>query len=177
MKFHSKWYSSNIMSLAVLGKENLDELEKMVTDLFNNVENKNVEGPSWLQHPYLPKDNRSLTYIVPVKDIRNLDMLFPIPDINRDNYKSGPLDYLSHLIGHEGKGSLLSELKARKWCNSLVAGQKSGAKGFAFFEVGVDLTVEGVDHIDDIVSLVFQVIELLTHSTAMIVLVFPLFCA
>ena len=160
------------MSLAVLGKENLDELEKMVTDLFNNVENKNVEGPSWLQHPYLPKDNRSLTYIVPVKDIRNLDMLFPIPDINRDNYKSGPLDYLSHLIGHEGKGSLLSELKARKWCNSLVAGQKSGAKGFAFFEVGVDLTVEGVDHIDDIVSLVFQVIELLTHSTAMIVLVY-----
>ena len=150
------------MSLAVLGKENLDDLEKMVADLFNNVSNKNVEGPSWPHHPYLPKDNRTITYIVPIKDIRNLDILFPIPDL-RDDYKSGPVDYLSHLIGHEGKGSLLSELKERKWCNSLVAGQKSGAKGFSFFEVGVDLTVEGVNHIDDIVSLLFQVMFFQYH--------------
>ena len=145
------------MSLAVLGKESLDDLENMVATLFENVENKNVTAPTWPQHPYRPDDNRSLTYIVPVKDIRNLDILFPIPDITRAHYKSGPGQYLAHLIGHEGQGSLLSELKARKWCNSLVGGEKGGAKGFSFFEVGVDLTVEGLDHIDDIVSLVFQV--------------------
>ena len=118
LNFHKAWYSSNIMSLAVLGKESLDDLEEMVVALFQNVENKNVTAPSWSQHPYLPEDNRSLTYVLPVKDIRNLEILFSMPDF-REHYKSGPTQYLSHLIGHEGQGSLLSELKARKWCNSL----------------------------------------------------------
>ena len=34
----------------------------------------------------------------------------------------------SLLLGHEGPGSLLSELKSRGWVNNLVGGQKSGAK-------------------------------------------------
>lgn len=45
LKFHQIWYSSNIMTVAVLGKENLDDLEKMVVPLFLNVINKNVERP------------------------------------------------------------------------------------------------------------------------------------
>jgi insulysin len=59
--------------------------------------------------------------------------------------------------GHEGPGSLLSELKSRGWVNNLMGGQKSGSKGFGFFVVNVDLTEEGIQHIDDIVLLVFQV--------------------
>ena len=68
-----------------------------------------------------------------------------------------PERYLSHLIGHEGPGSLLSELKHRGWVNSLMAGESSGAKGFAFFGINVDLTEDGIQHVDDIITLVFQV--------------------
>ena len=62
--------------------------------------------------------------------------------------------YLGHLIGHEGKGSLLSELKNLRWVNSLVGGQKGGAKGFEFFVVNLDLTEEGLEHVDEIIHLV-----------------------
>lgn len=41
--------------------------------------------------------------------------------------------------------------------NSIVAGQKSGGNGFAFFVVNVDLTEEGIKHVDDIVQSIFQV--------------------
>jgi insulysin len=34
LKFHDKWYSSNIMALVVLGDQSLDELEDLVTRLF-----------------------------------------------------------------------------------------------------------------------------------------------
>lgn len=51
--------------------------------------------------------------------------------------------YVAHLIGHEGKGSLLSLLRARGWCNDLLAGPSMGAKGFMFFIVTVDLTENG----------------------------------
>lgn len=63
-------------------------------------------------------------------------------------------------MGHEGPGGLLSALKAKGWCNNLVAGSRTGAKGFAFFNINVDLTEEGMEKIDEIVTLVFQVIKI-----------------
>lgn len=163
LQFHDKWYSSNIMALAVLGKESLDELETMVINLFTEVENKNVTVPEWSSHPFGQEQCRKLGYVVPVKDIRNLYITFPTPDLH-PYYKTAPGHYLGHLIGHEGPGSLLSYLKGRGWVNSLVGGQKSGAKGFAFFVVNVDLTEEGIDHVEDIVSAVFQYLNLLKNE-------------
>ena len=54
-----------------------------------------------------------------------------------------PTNYVAHLIGHEGKGSLLSLLREKGWCNKLLAGPTAGAKGFMFFIVEVDLTEKG----------------------------------
>uniref|UniRef100_A0A224YLK8 Insulin-degrading enzyme n=1 Tax=Rhipicephalus zambeziensis TaxID=60191 RepID=A0A224YLK8_9ACAR len=160
LKFHQQWYSSNIMSLVVLGKESLDALARMVVPLFSLVPNKGVERPTWPQHPYGPEQLGLQARVVPVKDNRFLYMTFPTPDL-RQYYKAGPGDYVAHLIGHEGPGSLLSELKARGWVNSLVGGEKDGARGFSFTIVNVDLTEEGIDHTDDIVRLVFQYLNML----------------
>jgi hypothetical protein len=38
LKFHDKWYSSNMMSLAVVGNQTIDELEKMVVELFSGMQ-------------------------------------------------------------------------------------------------------------------------------------------
>ncbi|XP_041968521.1 insulin-degrading enzyme [Aricia agestis] len=160
LKFHQKWYSANIMTLVVFGKESLDELEEMVVKLFSPVEDKSVTAPSWPDHPFPPELRRKRAYCYPVKDLRSLSIDFPIPD-TRKHYKSAPGHYLSHLLGHEGQGSLLSALKARGWCNNLVGGTRIGARGFGFFGVQVDLTETGVKHIDEIVQLVFQYIEML----------------
>ena len=64
---------------------------------------------------------------------------------------------MSHLIGHEGPGSLLSVLRERGLCNNLSAGLSHSAPGFGFFVVSVDLTEEAMNCIDDIITLVFQV--------------------
>ena len=79
-------------------------------------------------------------------------------------YKSNPGHYLGHLVGHEGKGSLLSELKARGWVNTLCGGQSPGSKGFMFFKVDVDLTEEGQEHVDDIITLTYQYFNMLRRE-------------
>ncbi|XP_039282845.1 insulin-degrading enzyme isoform X2 [Nilaparvata lugens] len=160
LKFHSKWYSSNIMSLCVLGKDDLDTLEKLVVDLFSATENKHVEVAEWLDHPYGPDQLKSKGFIVPVKDLRNLNILFPIPDLT-EHYKASPGGFLTHLIGHEGSGSLLSALKAAGWCSNLSCGVRTPANGFAFFSISVDLTEDGIEHVDDIIKYTFQYIHLL----------------
>lgn len=163
LKFHDTWYSSNIMALAILGKESLDELEIMAVELFSDVQNKNVTALTWTEHPFGPEQLQMKGYIVPIKDLRNLNITFPIPDL-LEYYKAGPGHYLSHLFGHEGPGSLLSVLKTKGWCNSLVGGARTGARGFGFFGINVDLTEEGIERVDDIVKLVFQYVNMLKHD-------------
>lgn len=52
-KFHEKWYSSNMMCLAVLGKESLDELEEIILEKFSPVINKSIEPEVYDPKPYL----------------------------------------------------------------------------------------------------------------------------
>ncbi|KAH0808873.1 hypothetical protein GEV33_013918 [Tenebrio molitor] len=148
------------MCLAVLGKESLDELEEMVVKLFSAVKDKSVESPKWEEHPFKEEHFKTCVYMYPIKDVRNLNIVFPCPDL-QEYYKSSPSHYISHLMGHEGPGSILSTLKARGWSNNLVAGSRPAPRGMGFFGVTVDLTEEGIKHIDDIVELIFQYLNML----------------
>lgn len=167
LRFHKKWYSSNIMSLCIVGTESLDEMESYLGTLgFDAIENKNVTPKEWLDSPYGKDQLGKRVEIVPVKDSRSLMVRFPIPDL-RAEYKSNPAHYISHLLGHEGKGSLLSELKRLGWVSSLTAGETNIAKGISTFDIHVDLSPDGIDHTEDIVALVFSYIGLLKRTGAM----------
>lgn len=87
MKFHEKWYSANIMTLAILGKEDLSELEKLAVSLFSGILNKNAEHLEWTDHPFGPEQLKMRGYVVPNKNIRSLSISFPIPDFDK-YYKS-----------------------------------------------------------------------------------------
>ena len=65
--------------------------------------------------------------------------------------------YVSNLIRHEGPGTILSALKDKGWCDVLMAGNQIGGKGFGFFHIIADLTEEGIDKVDEIITLIFQV--------------------
>ena len=57
------------------------------------------------------------------------------------------VEYLGHLLGHEGKGSVLSALKASGYASDIVAGVNDDCTGlntaFSVFSVAVNLTVKG----------------------------------
>ncbi|XP_060063916.1 insulin-degrading enzyme-like [Ylistrum balloti] len=160
LEFHAKHYSSNILSVCVLGKESLDELSEMVVPMFAEVENKSVQVPKWTDHPYGPDQLKTICYAVPVKEMRSLNLMWAIPDL-QDFYTAKPGNYISHLIGHEAKGSLLSELKSKGWANSLSCGSSLGAKGFRILTVNIQFTEDGLGHIDDMVMLTYQYIAML----------------
>lgn len=77
---------------------------------------------------------------------------------------SKPGQLLSHFIGHEGQGSILSYLKARGWANHLSAGATNGADGFEFFKISVDLTETGLANYDKVVAAMFKYLDLLRST-------------
>ena len=162
--FHTKHYSANRMKLVVLGRESLDELQEWVQELFSDVQDQNLKQLRWDGIPALGHDDLlTETFAKPVMDQRNLDIYFPYPDEDH-LYASHPSRYISHLIGHEGPGSILAYIKAKGWANGLSAGATPQCPGTAFFSIGIRLTESGLAHYQDIVAIVFQYIAMLKEQ-------------
>ena len=68
------------------------------------------------------------------------------------------------MIGHKGKNGLYALLRSSGWAHHLVASHKSFAKGFSLFLISIQLTESGERFIDDVISVVFQFINLLKAS-------------
>ncbi|KAK6061105.1 hypothetical protein COOONC_01227 [Cooperia oncophora] len=90
-------------------------------------------------------------------------MCFPIPDL-QDEYMSSPAECISHLIVREGEGSLSSELRGLG--SLLAANGEIFAKGISLFQIVVSLSDDGLSHIEEVISLVFNHIGLLRRSGA-----------
>ncbi|KDN45284.1 hypothetical protein K437DRAFT_256623 [Tilletiaria anomala UBC 951] len=166
LKFHDRYYSANVMKLVVIGREDLDTLTNMAISKFSGVKNKGIAPPEFPSSPFSPEQLQTQVFFRSVKDIRLLHVMFPIPD-QVPYFRTKPAQFLSHFIGHEGQGSILSHLKNKGWSNRLSAGAADGANGFEFFKISVDLTTEGLAHYDDVIASIFKYIELLRDGSSL----------
>ena len=126
LTFHKTWYSASIMKLCVLGRESLDELEKMVNPLFSRISNNNATKQTYRQgSPYTGDKLPRRLNVVPVKDLRTIEMGWPTHALEH-LYRQKPAGYCSHVIGHEGPGSLFALLKKEGLADALSAGNCKG---------------------------------------------------
>ncbi len=162
-EFYNNYYSANRMTLVVYGKEDLNQLRQWAEQIFNSVPNHNL--PEVEPNPafYNPEDLPSLLEIKPRRETRSLTMSFPMPPL-LDTASTKPAGYLSWLIGHEGPGSLLSLLKDRGWAENLSAGAGGYSKHPTTFDIRIELTEPGYEHINDVVDLAFDKIQQVTDK-------------
>lgn len=162
INFHARHYSANRMKLVVLGRESLDTLEEWAEELFSGVPNKNLAQNRWENEAPL-RDTELLTqyFAKPVMDSRTVTLFFPFPD-EEYLYASKPSNYISHLIGHEGPGSIMACLKSRGWANGLGSYASSVAPGTpGIFQCEIQLTEQGLQNYREVVKVVFQYIALI----------------
>src|SRR5271155_2647442 len=144
IKFYEKHYSANRMKLVVLGRESLDQLESWTSELFSEVKNKDLPENRWDNLQPLTKEHLATqVFAKPVMEARNLEISFPFMD-EEDLYETQPSRFISHLIGHEGPGSILAYLKELGLISTLSAGAHLVCRGSAFFEIEIQLTLEGL---------------------------------
>ncbi len=160
LDFYAKHYSANLMRLAVLGAQPLDELEAMVRPMFAPVPNRH-KSHATIDAPIFDPDQLPVEVrITPQATQRTLDLLFPMPDY-RPLYHAKPVAYLSNLLGHEGEGSLLSQLKAEGLAEGLVASSGLGWQGGSLFNVRMSLTEQGLGNYDRVIQLLFAYVDML----------------
>jgi len=167
LKFHNEYYSANLMKLALVGRESPDELLEMARHFFADVPNRNAPDPNAGLgdgiEAFTPEQRGRVLHIVPVNDIKMASFQFIIPG-QKDEWKSKPTNYLGHILGHEGTGSLLAALKKRGLATELSAGTSHDEAGVAIFAVNIMLTEAGVADIDSVGDLVFAQIRQLREA-------------
>lgn len=143
MEFHDKHYSANRMKLVILGREPLDVLQKWTVELFSAIPNKNLPPNRWTDEVPFRKSEIGIQWFAkPVMDTRELNLCFPFID-EELLFESQPSRYITHLVGHEGPGSIMSYIKNKGWANSLSAGAYPICPGTpGIFEIQIRLTEE-----------------------------------
>ncbi|KAI0818412.1 peptidase M16 inactive domain-containing protein [Xylaria sp. FL0064] len=82
-----------------------------------------------------------------------------------DFYENQPSWYISHLMGHEGPGGILSLLKSRGWASSLSAWTEEVCPGTpSIFNCEVCLTKKGLVMYKEVAKALFQYISLLRQT-------------
>ena len=147
LNFWEKYYHSNNIKLAIVGKASLDALQQTVEDTFGGVRSKdNIEKENDIigtsangsesmfvtenkvKYPAFTSSHLGvIKEVVPVLETRSIKFLFSTPPITDPLMKDArPQRVISHLLGHEAPGSLHSLLNDEGFINGLSSGRKFG---------------------------------------------------
>jgi secreted Zn-dependent insulinase-like peptidase len=159
-QFFNQHYHASKMTLAIEGSQSLDALEHLVRDNFSAIKTTNSHFNFKDTPLYLTSNQAIKINVQPVKSERQLIVSFAMESIDK-YYLDKPESIIAYLLGHEGKGSILSYLKKQQWGMALTAG--SGINGYNFkdFNISVTLTELGEQNIAEIVEVIFSYINLL----------------
>ena len=159
--FYEQHYSASIMKLCVTSRHSLDELETLVLSHFTDVVDKGLSAPQFSADAVVEENVGVLLKVVPERDGHSIELQWDTLS-EQQHADAAPSHYVSHLLGHEGDGSAFAVLKAKGWANGLVAGEASTSfSARSFFMVRVDLTDEGHAHVEDVVQVIFEYLQLL----------------
>ncbi len=157
--FYRQHYSANLMALVVIGREPIPVLERWVTERFGQVPDHGAQPLVMSEPLFSPGTLPTRLDIVPNKDDRYAQLTFPIPPVD-EHYRSKPTLYIGDLLGHEGKGSLLSLLRSKGWVDGLSAGTGMSNRSAATFNLSMSLTKEGLAHVEEVIEHVFEYLRL-----------------
>ena len=99
--------------------------------------------------------------VKPIKDKKELALEFPIPLDYYKFYESKPEKILGSIIGHEGKGSLLSFLKEKGLATGLGAHGAPDTPDYGSLGIYITLTEKGVEQYQTVLEYCFSYFEML----------------
>jgi len=81
---------------------------------------------------------------------------------DEDEYKS--LSYVTHVLGHEGKNSILSYLIHEGLATELLSGYHHRCKAFSYVECSITLTKKGLKNYKKVIEIVYTLINFLKED-------------
>ena len=161
-EFFENHYSSDLMTLFVIAKDNIEKVKQQIITVFSEIplkvthENRQVFGNKIYDYPKMIK-------VVPVKKIEKIVMSWDVPSFQHSPLRC-PHNFLSHLIGHEGKNTIHYVLTQLGYITNLSAGVSIHSADRCTFDVSMTLAPFGAQHRNDIIFTVIAYVNLLIEK-------------
>lgn len=163
--FFDQHYQAHWMTLVVCSPLSIEVMKKAVKKHFSCIKSDSKTKPEIDAPLYRPEDLQQLIHIEPRKPMQKLIISFPLT-APKQAYRRKHSNFLAHLLGYEGEGSLYSILKSQGWINALSAGGGTQGSNFKDFNISIALTDEGIEYYEDIVEMVFEYLALIRNQQA-----------
>ncbi|XP_028157648.1 nardilysin-like isoform X4 [Ostrinia furnacalis] len=168
--FRKRHYSAHRMTVAVQARMDLDALENYVVSTFGQIPTNKLppdDFTQWAFKPdYVTPQFRGIFYVKPVGDTTEVHLTWCMRSL-KSEYQSKPHQYISFLLGHEGKGSLLSYLRKKVWALGIYTGNSESGidytSMYSLFSTQIVLTKNGLEHVDEVLEALFSYIHMLKH--------------
>lgn len=158
-EWYQSHYSANLMNLVIYSTLPMDQLKALVLQDFGPIENKNLTQFVPTVPLKLESNAAQMVYITPYQDIRHLIMQWEMPiQLQYDT------DIVAYILNSKAEKSLLNLLKKEGLADSISA-NTSLYNPSMLFSIEISLTDKGVKNYNQVITYVFETIELLKHSS------------
>lgn len=167
-EFHQRFYVGRNVKACVVSQSIAPEVKEAIKQQFSLLRcGKPEEGcdrPSYTNTPLLSESHCARK--IQVKSEKNVNRLLLTfqTDCTNEDFRSKPETVVSHLIGHESKGSLLRYWERKGWASAVLAGGGIQGQGFHEFNVSIQLLNLHPDTINGVLASLWHYVSLITND-------------
>lgn len=162
-EFHQQHYDPRKMNLCLVGPQNLDELNRLASELFSNIQCSGSDRHTCSSQSSqddsekygtrelfeITDDHHLLVQFRPSKDIRDIHFMWELP-FDPKLYRSDPSTLISYLLNQREEGTLLATLQDLGLATAVSGSYRTtftdpaSGNSFAIYQIGVSLTEQGL---------------------------------
>ncbi|WP_372762807.1 insulinase family protein [Pseudoalteromonas sp.] len=164
VNFYNKYYSSNIMKVALISNLPLAEMEQKAQKYFADISNKHIDKPTVTAKLDYTNVGGKRVFYAPNEDVKQLQLDFTIAN-NSGQFALKPNRFVAYLLSNEMPGSPAQILRDKGWVAQLTSSAVPSHYGnYGTLNVNMELTDEGMKNRAAIVATVMQYIELIKQQ-------------
>lgn len=162
--WYESHYSADRMHLVMLSPLPIEEMRTLAVQNFSSVPQYVVSQKQIPQDVCSQKQRGHMIFIKPVKDIKQLSLMWEVPSRFAEDISRKAPFLVSYALGQEGENSLTQVLKNEKIAESVSISCDRWSKQSLFFTVDIALTDYGLTQVDTAIMRVYQAIALLKQQ-------------
>lgn len=159
--FYQKYYTANLMSVVIVGKSDLNQLEKLANKHFVEIKNLDLEKPEITQKGLTDKELNLNIYQHTKNDLQQLKLQFAY-QANLQDWKNKPEQYVYKLFSSKDKNTLYSYLNKKGLINDFGMSFNNRHYGDnGYLEMSFALTEKGLTHKNEVIAATYAYFDLI----------------
>jgi insulysin len=164
-EWYHQHYNASQMHLIMLSNLPIDQMKQLAVSNFSSVPNNTAPEKDFSSEPLLSSQQKgNFIYIKPVKDLKNLSLVWELPKEFTAINERGTGELISYALEQASSLSLIQELKKEGLAESLHASTDRFGRDAILFNVVIKLTNKGLSQVDTVILRCFQALARLKQN-------------